>query len=210
MTQEHQKFLFDRLNFDHGPGYEPEHPPEPTFTLAEREAAYAKGVTDGRAAAMREAQESRDQKIVELTQKISGAITQLIAAESERSKKFETELIQLASALFQKAYPLLNAAYGLDQILDTIKNVMTTLDEKAIVTIESSTDDLNELSDRLKTLIMNHDGQITILPNTDLATGACQMKWQDGGMIHDPHDTATKIVAALQETLKTAINNEPR
>ena len=208
MTQEHQKFLFDRLNFDNGPGYVPEHPPEPTFTLAEHEAAYAKGMADGRAATLREAQESRDQKIVELTQKISNAATQLLIAEVERSKKFEIELIQLASALFQKAYPLLNTAYGLDQILDTIKNVMSTLDEKAVVTVESSTDDLNELSDRLKTLILNHNGQITILPNTDLTTGTCHLKWQDGGMIRDINETANKIVAALQETLKTVINSQ--
>ncbi len=205
MTQELQKFLFDRLNFDHGAGYLPEHPPEPTFTSHELADAHARGITEGRTQAFKESQDSRDQKIIDLTQKITTATTALLSQESERSALYQNDVLKLIGALFQKAYPLLNNTYGLPQILETIKQVLSDLDEKAVVIIEVSTDDVNELSDRLKSFILQHNGQITILPHTDLVAGTCRMKWQDGGMIRDPQETAQKMIDALQETLKNAI-----
>lgn len=199
--QEANKYLFDRNNFDLGADFDPDHPPAPTFSEEELATARAQGFADGVKKGLADAQASRDQQIVALTQKISADLKVLFAAEETRNTRFETELIALAQALFTRAFPILNEAIGQDQITAIITETLRELSSQASVTIETSTQDHDDLSQRLKPHLAAYDGQMLILPHQDLEPGSFRMKWQDGGALRD----SAQVMNAMIEKLETVL-----
>jgi flagellar assembly protein FliH len=195
-----QKYLFDRHNFDVG-AIDPDHPPAPTFSEEDLAAAKATAFAEGHRQGLQDAQASRDQQLIEMTKKIATDLSILIKGEQIRNQQFETETLALAGTAYQKTFPLLNATFGLPQILATIKTTLTNLNRAPAVQIEVAPQDLDELSDRLKSFLNQHDTHITLITGSDLETGAFRMKWQDGGASRDPHHIAAQILTALGHTL---------
>ncbi len=205
---EPNKYLFDLNNFDSGVDFDPEHPPAPTFSEEEVAAARAAGFADGLKKGLADAQAGRDQQIVDLTRKISGDMHILLAAERGRQEQFEQDLISLVQDLYAKTFPILNAEYGLPQITETIKSVLSRIDDVASVVIEVSTEDLDDVSERLKPLIHQHTGQILMMPQSDLVPGSFRMKWKDGGAMRDTAQLAQELTEALAALLPAALKHE--
>lgn len=201
MSPEPNKYLFDRHNFDLGADFDPDNPPAPMFSEDELAAARAAGFADGVQKGLSDAQSSRDQQIVALTQKLAADIKTLLAAEDARAEKFESELITLAQHILTQAFPILNDTLGADQIAQMVTDILHDLPSKAAIVVETSTNDHDDLSQRLKPHLTAHEGQILILPATDIAPGSFRMKWQDGGALRDTGAILTQLQSALASAL---------
>lgn len=202
MTQtDPNKYLFDLHNFDKGMDFDPDNPPAPTYSQEQLDSARDSGFADGVKKGLADAQASRDQQILDLTRRITGDLKNLIAAEVSREKRFETELMTLVQALYKKTFPMLNDACGLPQITETIKKILSSLDDKSAITIEVAPQDFEELTDRLKSFLAQHEGDILIIPQGTIDSGSFRIKWKDGGAIRDTEKLAADLVSALSLTL---------
>lgn len=199
--QEVNKFLFDVNNFDHAAGYDPDAPVVPTYSEDELAAAKAQSFTEGEAKGKADGLASRDQQVVALTQKLTTDISILLKAEADRSARFEQELMHLTRSMFLQAFPILNGHVGLEQIEHSIRTVLSSLEETSSIIIEVAPLDQDELSQRLKSFLAQHVGQVSILPQSELAPGSFRMRWKDGGAIRDIETLSARIVDALGRAL---------
>lgn len=201
MMTDANKYLFDLHNFDSGIGFDPENPPVPTFSEEELAAARAAGFADGVKKGLADAQASRDQQMLDLTRRITTDLQVLMSGEQVRNTRFETELLSLVQALYQKTFPILNAEYGLPQMVATIQATLSSLKETSMVVIEIAPQDMEDLTDHLKSMMAQHVGQITILPQSDIEAGSFRIKWKDGGAVRNPQELAEKLSTAITATL---------
>jgi flagellar assembly protein FliH len=197
-----QKYLFDHHNFDVG-AIDPDNPPPPTYTQAELDAAKATSFAEGVRQGEQNGQASRDQRVLDLIQKISGAVGTLTAAEASRKTQYQHEVIRLALALFHKMLPILKNHVGQDQMAQTLEETLNTLDPAISVQIEVAPQDLDDLAARLKPLMHQHQGQITLVAGTDLSEHDFRVKWPDGGAWRTPEQTAAALTTALEQLLQS-------
>ena len=191
------KYMFDLNNFDAGIGFDAENPPAPTFSEEELATAKQQGFNDGVKKGLADAAASRDQQVAQIVQKLGADISILLNAEAERARKFETELLTMVQALFIRAFPVLNHHFAQTQITATITEILQNLGENTSITIEISPTDLEEVSDRLRPLLSQHTGAVSILPQSDLDAGSFRLRWKDGGAIRDTQTLAEKITNEL-------------
>lgn len=195
------KYLFDLHNFDSGIDFDPDNPPAPTFSEDELATARAEGMAEGIKKGLADAQVSRDQQIAALLTRMGTDVQKLITAETTRNQRFEQELIALVQSLYQKTFPILNSEYSSAQIAGTISSVLASLDDASLVAIEIAPQDMEDLSDRLKPMLTQHMGQVSIIPQTDVEAGSFRMKWKDGGAVRDVQALATQLSDALARAL---------
>jgi flagellar biosynthesis/type III secretory pathway protein FliH len=200
-VQEANKFLFDVNNFDHAAGYDPDAPVTPTYSEDDLAVGKSQAFAEGEKKGLADGLASRDQQIVALTQKLTTDIATLMSAEAGRASRFEQELIRLARAMFTQAFPILNDHFGWPQIEDSVKSVLGSLEESSSIIIEVSPQDQDELSTRLKGFLSQHVGQVSILPQSELAPGSFRMRWKDGGAIRDIETLKTMMIDALGRAL---------
>lgn len=208
MALEHNKYLFDLNNFDTGAGANPEEPPPPMFSEEELAAARQAGFNEGLKKGLADGLASRDQQIVALTQKLTADMATLIGAEAARAKRFETELIELVTGSFTKMFPILNAHVGLSQIVDTISKILADTGDTSTVVIESAPTDYDDLHARLRPFLSQHEGQVTVLPQSDIEPGSFRMRWKDGGAIRDTRALSEQIIDAIGRTLAESAQKE--
>lgn len=201
MTQEMQKYLFDRNNFDIG-AIDPNNPPAPTFSEDELAAAKTSAFAEGHKKGLQDGQASRDQQVVGLITCLIEHIKELMAHEADRNAKFQDETVRLALALYQKTFPLLNDHFGLDQITATLTDTIQSMNAQTAIQVEVAAQDLNDLSDRLKPFLSSYDGQVTLLSGTDIAPGSFRVKWQNGGAVRDTNALSSELMKSLERILE--------
>lgn len=200
MTQDLQKYMFDHHNFDVG-AIDLDHPPAPTFSEQELDAAKAAGFAEGHRKGLIDAQASRDQEIAGIIAHMARGLTALTEQETERHAIFQADAVRVAADLYQKTFPILNDQFALPQLTTTIQTTLQTLDHTTAVQIEVAAEDLNDLADRLKPFLSTHEGQITLVSGTTLTPGSFHITWQHGGAVRDTNVLSERLTAALQQTL---------
>jgi flagellar assembly protein FliH len=189
-----QKFLFDQHSFDedHLDEEEEEIPPPPVFSEQEledaRSAAYEKGRNDG----LNEAHQSREQNIEVILDRIADSFSQFYACEAERSDVFEAEAVSLSRTIFEKLFPALNAAHGLDEIFAIIQDVIKAHQNKPEILISVAPEYAAPIQDRLDKMSAAHAQKLYchVSENDALKPGECQLSWKHGRAIRNASELA--------------------
>lgn len=200
MTQDLQKYMFDHHNFDAG-AIDLDHPPAPTFTEEQLEAAKTAAFAEGHRKGLQDGQASRDQEVLGIISRMTRDLSALMTHEAERNAAFQLDAVRLVADLYQKTFPILNDQFALPQLMATIQTTLNTLDKSTVVQVEVAAQDLNDLADRLKPFLSTHEGQVTLVSGTALEPASFHMKWQHGGAMRDTNDLFQKLTTALQQTL---------
>lgn len=199
-----KKFFFDEHIFDedHEEEIEEETPPPPTFSEEELEAAKKDSYDKGFARASEEAEQSREKFIAEQLEKISKDTATLFSAEQEREKRYESEALRLAMAIFERLFPALNEEKGLDEIRKFIEQVFAANDcppKIKIIVRPDDVDDIQAHTDKLAAHLK--PGQITVAGDETLGAGDCRLLWDNGGAERSANRLAGQIGAYLEEML---------
>lgn len=195
-----KKFLFDQNNFDKSAMQSAEEM-VPTFSEAEMEAAkhqaYAEGLRKGHA----DEQASRAQFIAQQVQILTDRLTTLIEAEKAREKIFEQEAVHVSAASFSSAFPVLNAKFGIDNLIAIIRQTLRDVEGLGQITIEVPIEDLEDIRSALATPLRQLGDSLALSGLPGLSAGSCAIKWKDGGVVRDANALAKTITLQLRDTL---------
>jgi flagellar assembly protein FliH len=199
-VQGNDKFFFDLNIFDEKE--EPTEPPPPMFSESDLELARQKAFAEGRQAALKESQESRDQYIAKSLEKLSQDTSVLFAAESAREKTYEYEAVRLCLAIFQKAFPLYQEKFGHEDLKRTLESILARQEGQKQITIHVTLDMVDDINRHLAKLKSGGlDLNFLVQGDETLAPGASRLSWTDGGAVRNPDSLANDIEAALKDLL---------
>jgi flagellar assembly protein FliH len=198
-----EKFYFDVNIFDEKE--EPLEPPPPMFSEAELAAARKKSFDEGRQQGLKESGESRDQEVAKAIEVIAKNMAILFAAENQREKTYEVEAVRLCLSVFQKAFPLYQEKFGLEELQRHLESILKRQEGQKQILIyvtpalaDGITASLAKIKEKTPDLNFSVQGDETLKP------GACRLSWADGGAVRNPETLAAEIEGALKELLAGA------
>ena len=222
MNDPKKKFLFDINNFD--AGHEtvddavddiPEEeliPPAPTFSEEELDAAktiaHAQGVNEGLAQARKE----REQEIAATLKTISDNFSALFAAETYRERQYEEESIKLGLKIIDILAPSLKDILGRTALENALIIELKKQSQQTELRLEVDPETAPDIDKFIDTLWPDPQNapRYKVVANSEIQKGACEIHWQDGGMIRNPDKTAKDIKNALEALLsEQVITNQP-
>lgn len=214
---QNKKFFFDLNNFDAPDEVVEEiveevieqEPPPPTFTEDELEAAKATAHAAGVREGMADEKSKREQKTLEVLEKIAENFSSLFAAEQYRERLYEEEAIKLTLETLNIAVPALSPKIGSETIETVIRKNLQKQSEQSEIIIELSPDDIHNIKKMMETMWKDTDKapRCKVIENAELPPGACSLSWQDGGLVRNPVKTAESIRDELESLLTQLENN---
>ena len=206
-----RRYLFDAHNFDQPD--EPEidenaPPPPPVFSLEDLDLAKQESFSQGRLTGLEEAAASRAQYIATQIEKLAHDLQGVLLAEQKREKIYEQEVLSLCEAIFARAFPALNQIYGMTEVLQVIRKVLTTQPDHAKLVIEVPTDERSEILAHLEKLPEFDPARVELQENANLSRGSCKMSWQNGGALRDHVAIAAEILKQLEQALAPAVQKD--
>ena len=205
-----EKFFFHMHNFDdevidEPPPEEIEEdlpPPPPMFTESELEAAKKQAFQEGHTKGVEETEASRAQALASMMQRLANDLSTLFAAEKAREDTYESEVIRLCHAVFEKTFPTFHNKHGFDALTQQLEEVFKNIHGQREVEIRVSEDyakGVEAFADKLHA--QNSDLKITTISDTSLESGAFRLGWKDGGALYDIPALAATISSNLEEML---------
>lgn len=204
------KFLFDINNFDLPPEDEnvieeeiPYVPPPPVFSEDEMEAAkaiaHSQGVNEGRF----EEKQRREEEVANTLNNIALNFSSLFAAEIYREKQYEEESLRLALELIDTLAPSLQNRLGKESLKIALKDVLKRQSEQSEIRVEVDPESAADIDKYIDTIWTDKSTapRYRVVANSDLEKGACEIYWEDGGMIRSPKKTAQDIKTAIEALL---------
>lgn len=211
-----EKFLFNTNIFDE-PDIEEEEeiviPPPPTFSEDELETvrrtthdrAYEQGKKDG----VDHERTSREEAIAQVLKRIEQQASLLFAAEHERERIFETEVLRTTLSIFEKLFPDYTQRTGFEELQSAIRQILQKQDNQSEIVIEVSADISEGITAFISSLSLHGNTQqrFDIRSNPSMTPGQCAMYWKDGGAIRNNEKLAGEIRTFIQDTLAGTLTN---
>ncbi len=218
---ENNKFLFDLNNFDaqrieeasNIDLTEPEEelpPPPPTFSEDELESAKIMAHEKGRQEGFTEERQSREEKIKTVLENIAKNFSDVFASEHYRERQYEEESLKLSLAVLDALAPTLEKHLGRETIQKIITENIKKQSKSAEIVIEVSADNLLSINDAIGDIWADDEDapKYKIIENSELDQGACNIQWQDGGVIRNPERTAEMIKTEIETLLNNLSSDE--
>jgi flagellar assembly protein FliH len=203
VPNDRRKYLFDLNNFDSKEEREIDPdlpPPPPVFNLDDMGAAEQEGYLKGREEALEEARVSREQYIASQISGLNDQIKSLFLAEQIREKHFEEEAVHLVTSLFSKTFPSFSAKHSLDEIIQIIRQVISTQEQTSIV-IDVPQADLDDISAQISLLLESSQGRLSLVGADDLGAGSCRLSWKNGGAVRDQTALVELLTREIEDVL---------
>lgn len=211
-----EKFLFNTNIFDE-PDIEEEEeiviPPPPTFSEDELETvrrtthdrAYEQGKKDG----VDHERTSREEAVAQVLKRIEQQASLLFAAEHERERIFETEVLRTTLSIFEKLFPDYTQRTGFEELQSAIHHILQKQDNQSEIVIEVNADIRDGINDFITSLSLlgNTRQRFDIRANQAMSAGQCAMYWKDGGAIRNNEKLAGEIRTFIQDTLAGTLAN---
>ena len=209
--QKKNKFLFDLNNFDVVEEdiddiIEEEvdlTPPPPTFSEDDLEAAKAIAHSQGLQEGHSEERKTREQSLSESLKTIAESFSSLFAAEMYREKQYEEEALKLSLEVISLLAPSLNSRLGQEALKEALSPVLKSQSEQSEIRVEVHPDSAADIESYIDTVWADKDSapNYKVVADSTIETGACQINWQDGGMIREPKKTAQAMKEAIEALL---------
>lgn len=199
-----EKFFFNMNNFDDDFVEEEiiEEPPPPVFSEAELEAAkrqaYAKGHEEG----ITEERNSREQTLAKIMDRISASTASLFAQETAREALYEREAVALTLCVFEKLFPVYQAAQGFEELKNQLQAVLESQSGQSSIHIKVSSGYAEGIERYMSALSQKNEAlSFKITVDESLDEGDVLLAWADGGAIRRAEAMAQEIKTKLQEVL---------
>lgn len=212
-VDKNRKFLFDLNIFDDRYIEEDEDapPPPPMFSEQELADARAEAFEKGRKEGLRESAASRAEFVARQMERIVASLPRLFEAESRRDAVYERESLVLATAILARLFPDLNRVHGFSEIRAVIADVLREHAGQAEIVIEVPEDVADGVREQISgALPRMSNTRVQVNGKADLAPGACEMFWKDGGAARDAAAMAARIgerIARMLDAGATSVQN---
>jgi flagellar assembly protein FliH len=211
-----EKFLFNNHIFDE-PDIEEEDdhtpPPPPVFSEEDLETvrrtthdrAYEQGKKDG----VDQERASREEMLAQVLKRLEQQASLLFAAEHERDRIFETEVLNTTLSIFEKLFPYYTSQFGFEELRGAIRNTLEKQEDQSEIVVEVNPDAKEGIADFINSFSMGgatHQ-RFEVRANPTMSVGQCALYWKDGGAIRNNDKLAEEIRAFIQDTLAGTNSN---
>jgi flagellar assembly protein FliH len=182
------------------PEPEPPPPPEPTFSQGELDAAYERGLTEGRQAGEFEAMMRIERRLADTIERLCHVLQDSSADQARALAAIERQAANLSMLALRKLFPtLLDRAETGELEAMFAAAFEQALDEPRIL-VRAAPALIDELKPRLQALAerAGFDGKLSLVGDQRLSDTECRAEWSEGGVERDPQRSLDAIVAAIE------------
>ncbi|HEY1096760.1 MAG TPA: FliH/SctL family protein [Alphaproteobacteria bacterium] len=212
--QLNQKFLFDR-DFDLEKARKQQlleeqqqaalvPPPvmfdEDTLTAARKE-AYSQGL----AAGLAQAEQSQQQIMLGLVDRIGHKLAMLLEQEENRTQQAQSMALRATMHIVKKFWPRMQNLFGQKDIEDFIANSLAENNDETRIVLRVNDSELDVIAAQLPRLkeLQGFQGKVITLADDSVQAGDCKMEWADGGAEKLGRHTMQQVEQLLDRLLKT-------
>ena len=134
-----------------------------------------------------------------LVKSMQANFAQILGQEQEREAIFETEVLRLNAAIFEKIAPKFAKHYNDESLKKTVTNAIKELRKDEKITIQ-----IHETQQTHFEKLLQDQGFTNFNIKTDTIEdpSTCSLEWSDGGMIIDLPQISEKIEGILNQFLE--------
>ena len=177
-------------------------PPPPVFSEAELDAVRRAALGEGKNQGMRETEQSRDRYIAETLERIAADTAVLFAAEHEREKLYEQDVLKLCLQVFAKLFPLYNQAHGFDELKHALTTILKKQEAQQKILVAVAPEFAEKVAVHLETLKTREDGpDLLVKGDPSIPPGGCKLSWHEGGAMRNPEILAEDIKSVIEQAL---------
>jgi flagellar assembly protein FliH len=178
------KYPFDRIfDDDSEDGRSGRGKKEPTFSLAELEAAKEAAHAAGIAAGLESAREGYERLAAQALAEASRKMDALDLAQAESSAATRRNAVEVAVTIVRKLLPRLEARHGIAEVEQLVGECLNQLFDEPRVVIRVHESLLEVLRDRVEALAQSagFPGRLILIADDTIGPGDCRVEWADGG-----------------------------
>jgi flagellar assembly protein FliH len=191
---------------------EPPPPSEPTFTVAELEAAraaareegFAAGLADGEAATLAGIEARSAAALDGLGQDLAA----LAGRQAERLARIERQSVEVTLAVVKLLFPALTALAGTTECEAVIADALAATIEEPRLILRAAAPLAEALEPKLTAAAerAGFAGRLTIIADSALAEDAVRLEWAEGGVERDPQ----RLMAIIESAAKRGLSDLDR
>jgi flagellar assembly protein FliH len=182
---------------------EPPAPPEPTFSQAELDAAYERGVAAGHQTGEFEAMGRIERRLTDSIELLSYFLRESGAEQKRALAAIERQAAELAMLTLDKLFPALLERAETQELETMFTNVFEQAIEEPRIVVRAAPTMIGALEPRLRALAerAGFEGRLSIIGDPRLDDTDCRAEWSEGGVERDPRRTLQAVVAAVEHGL---------
>ncbi len=193
-----QKFSFDTVFSNEGDILQERPSVKHSYTPEEVEAVKLETFAAGR----REA----DGEMAALLQVVGGQMATILSTLIEERTAIRGEAVELAAMISKKLSGALLKQAPEEAVVKLLGDAIDYLRDEPRIVVRVAPELAEALSTRLSEVVAHagFDGQLVVMPETDLAGANCKIDWAKGGIEHDIGASVEAIDKSIQDFLVAA------
>ena len=184
------------------PEPEPEPPPpaEPSFSQAELDTAYERGVAVGRQGGEFDAMARIERRLADTTEQLCHVLQDSGASQALAVAAIERQAAALALLALRKLFPALLERAGTGELEAMFADAFEQAIEEPRILVRAAPALIEAFEPRLHDLARRagFEGRLSIVGDPRLADTECRAEWSDGGVERDPQRSLQAICAAIE------------
>jgi flagellar assembly protein FliH len=185
------------------PEPEPEIPPEPTFSQSELDAAFERGLSNGRQAGELDAMERIERRLADTTERLSYQLKDLAEHHSQAIAMVERQATEATLAALRKLFPAFLARGGATEIQAMLTEAFEHAIEEPRILVRTAPGGRGSIEPMIRDMAgqAGFDGKLIVIEDTRLGDMDCRIEWAEGGVERNPRRLLDAIEAAVARGL---------
>jgi flagellar assembly protein FliH len=181
----------------------PPPPPEPTYSQSEVDAAFERGLTNGRQAGELDAMERIERRLAETAERLAYQFKDLADHQRHAIAMVERQAAEATLAALRKLFPALLARGGATEIEAMLSDAFANALEEPRILVRTAPDMRNALEPLVRTTAgqAGFDGKLIIIEDSRLDAMDCRIEWAEGGVERNPRRLMDAIETAVARGL---------
>lgn len=199
MAQDPVKFTFD-TSFETATRRKPQAPAEPTFTLADLEAARAEAFARGEAAGIAAQAQANAAALASAGDALAAQLALVAGTLSAQDADLKADAAALGHAVARRLCETLTQNMPLAEMTAMVTACVQDLKDEARIVVYAHPDLLDEARAQFDAAVAAQafPGRLIVLADQALARGDVRVEWAHGGILRD--------MAALNRAVDAAVN----
>jgi flagellar assembly protein FliH len=181
----------------------PEPPPEPTFSQAELDAAFERGLTNGRQAGELDAMDRIERRLAETTERLAYQFKDLADHQGHAIAMVERQAAEATLTALRKLFPAFLSRGGAAEIQAMLTDAFEHALEEPRILVRTAPDMRDALEPLVRTTAgqAGFDGKLIIIEDNRLGEMDCRIEWAEGGVERNPRRLMDAIETAVTRGL---------
>ena len=182
------------------PEPEPLPPPEPTFSQAELDAAYERGLAVGHQAGEFDAMERIERRLADTIERLTHVLQDSGADRARALGAIERQAAEMSMLALRKLFPALLERAETQELEAMFAAAFEQAIAEPRILVRASPVLIEALEPRLRDLAARagFDGKLSLVGDPRLADTDCRVEWSEGGVERDPQRSLQAIEAAIE------------